>query len=147
MTSEKSDFHPTKMQINLLEEQPLNSGQVVLLVILLDGICFIKCHNVMFTILSFIYKLTCPYHSCGGIAGANTVDDYQGYLIERITLQSSVGVHQRPIGAIGRYDNGVAAIYTDIVTGWDSTHCGWSPYHADCSVTYSGSHSSIPWNI
>eukprot|EP00731_Ephydatia_muelleri_P006155 Em0003g403a len=39
--------------------------------------------------------------NCGGIAGANTIDDYQGYLIERITLQSSVGVHQRPIGAIG----------------------------------------------
>ena len=38
MTSEKSDFHPTKMQTNLLEEQPLNSGQVVSL---LDGICFL----------------------------------------------------------------------------------------------------------
>ena len=99
------------MQTNHLEEQPLKKGQIFSLV---------YCHYVIILCLQFLSisdKRTCPYKSCSCIAGTNTVDGYQGHLIDCITLQSSVFVHQRSVGSIGRYDNRVAAIDTDIVAG------------------------------
>ena len=75
------------------------------------------------------FVLTCPCHSHGCIADTSTIDGYYGHLIDCVTLQSSVRAHQRPVGAIGRYDNGVAAVDTDIVAGWGSTHNWWCPHY------------------